>query len=124
MFTIAERQMAPVEVQESGFDDQTYWMFRPLDELLELDVRQVIVLSIEGGFGGKEAGELGHRMAVHLRQGHRAIIVDLRRVRWIDSQGMGWLIKANSILMTAGGLLAVVNASKRLKYQFAQLRLV
>jgi len=49
-----------------------------------------------------------------LEQGHRRFIIDLRRVPWMNSRGLGRLIELWQIIGTAGGRAALVCAKGRI----------
>ena len=69
------------------------------------------------------AEELDHRAAVEMRgeldellrdAGIRRLVLDLRRLNFMDSSGIGLIIGRYKLMARRGGSVAVVNADRRM----------
>ena len=67
--------------------------------------------------------ELREQMRDIVDQGVRDLVIDLARVRMVDSSGIGLLIAAYNSLRKVGGQLAVIHASEDLLQLFRSMRM-
>jgi len=58
-----------------------------------------------------------------LRKNPRSLVLDLTRVRMVDSVGLGVLITAHNALRKKGVKLSVINVSREIRDLFAAMRL-
>ena len=81
---------------------------RFLDEVMIFEVTGRITL-------GEGAGHLRDLVRVSALRGDRWIVLDLGQVSYIDSSGMGELVSAGAVTANRGGILKLVNLTKRVK---------
>ena len=80
------------------------------------EVGDVMVLSIVGDItlNGNGATLIADKVRSELQQGHKHFVLDLGRVRYVDSAGLAELIHAFSAARNRGGALKLLNVTKRL----------
>jgi len=79
----------------------------------------VALLPLEGKImGGRETTMIGQQLQDISTQGCNKIILDFDNVRWINSPGIGMLIKWLRILREAGGDLKFINAGTQVMHYF------
>jgi anti-sigma B factor antagonist len=92
-------------------------------QLQERTVGDVVVLSVAGEMKMENCGALKERVRSLLAQGRRHLVIDLEQVPWMDSAGLGQLVTVSVTTKNAGGLLKLVNLTRRLKELLAMTRL-
>ncbi len=92
-------------------------------QLHERSVGSVVVLSLTGELKLENCGALKERVRSLLTQGRGHLVIDLERVPWMDSAGLGALVTVSVTTKNAGGLLKLVNLTSRLKELLAMTRL-
>lgn len=76
----------------------------------------VIIISLIGKImGGPEAGQINDKINNYIDQGKKRIIIDLDKVEWMNSSGLGILIGAIQTLKNNDGSLCLVNVSDRIR---------
>jgi anti-sigma B factor antagonist len=75
----------------------------------------VWVLAVEGDITmeGSAAIRLSDKVRSALMEGRDRILLDLGRVRYVDSSGLGELIETYAAVRNRGGQLKLVNVGKR-----------
>jgi anti-sigma B factor antagonist len=83
--------------------------------IAERSVGGVIVLDIEGPITG-DAGalRLADKVRSLLQQGERRLLVNLARVSYVDSAGLGELVQAYTTAARQGGSVKLLNTTKRI----------
>lgn len=77
---------------------------------------QITVIALSGKImGGPEAGEINDKINSLIDQGKKKIVVDLEKVEWMNSSGLGILIGAIQILKDNNGSLALIHVSERIR---------
>jgi len=76
----------------------------------------VTVLSVVGdiAMSGSGAMLLADTVRSKVQEGHRRIVLDLAHVRYVDSAGLGELVQAYSAVRNRGGMMPLLNVTKRL----------
>ncbi len=75
----------------------------------------VTVIALQGNLmGGPDAASLNTRLHELVEGGKKAVVIDLREVKFINSSGLGLLIGGMSALRNAGGALKIANASEKI----------
>ena len=76
----------------------------------------VVVLSIAGDITMALRGASGvsDRVRSALAQGERRFLLDVGRVRYVDSTGLGDLVQAHAVVQNHGGVMKLLNVTKRL----------
>ncbi len=94
---------------------------------MEINVREVanniIILDINGEIDLYNAPEIKENIKGHMESGKVNIIINLDKVSYIDSSGIGVLISSLSNLKKAGGALKIINvyASVRKVFELTKL---
>jgi anti-sigma B factor antagonist len=74
--------------------------------------------------GARGATRLADMIRSLLQQGHHHIVLDMGRVRYVDSAGLGELIQCSAAARTRGGTLKLLNVGQRLSDLLVVTRLV
>ncbi len=76
----------------------------------------VVVLAIDGDITMGDVGRsrLADTVRSVVQEGHHRIALDLGRVRYVDSAGLGELVQCATAVRTRGGVLALLNVTRRL----------
>ena len=78
---------------------------------------EVAILPLQGKLmGGIETDSLNTQLQGCYANGHRKIVLDFKEVKWINSLGIGTLIKWINILRASGGDLRFTNACGKVNY--------
>ena len=76
----------------------------------------VVIISLVGKImGGPEAGQINEQINNYIDQGKNKIVIDLEKVEWMNSSGLGILIGAIQTLKNNNGALSLINVSDRIK---------
>jgi anti-anti-sigma factor len=92
-------------------------------QLQERTVGGVVVLSVAGEMKMENCGALKERVRSLLEQDRRNVVLDLGQVPWMDSAGLGQLVSVSVTTRNAGGLLKLVNLTRRVKELLTMTRL-
>ncbi len=80
------------------------------DDHLEGDV---VVIEVSGKIMGGEETTLFHgRIHEYIQQNKKNFVIDLTKVDWMNSVGLGMLISALTTVKNAGGRLILANITK------------
>jgi len=75
----------------------------------------VTVIELDGNLmGGPDASSLNSKLHELVEGGRKQIVIDLARVQFMNSSGLGLLIGGVSALKNAGGALKIANASEKI----------
>ncbi len=75
----------------------------------------VTVIELDGNLmGGPDATSLNTKLHELVESGRNQIVIDLARVQFMNSSGLGLLIGGVSALKSAGGALKIANASEKI----------
>ena len=77
----------------------------------------VVVMAIIGDITLSKGGDvlLKDKVQSLLQQGHRKLLLDMGRVSYVDSAGLGQLVQVYATTSHLGGSLKLLNLTKRLK---------
>ncbi len=79
------------------------------------DVDDVVVLSLRGKLiGGPEAIGLRDTMKNLVSEGKTKVLIDLAKVTWVDSTGLGTLISAYTTLKKENGEVKLLRLTKKI----------
>ena len=80
-------------------------------------IGDVVVMAIIGDITLSKGGDvlLKDKVQSLLQQGHRKLLLDLGRVSYVDSAGLGQLVQVYATTSHLGGSLKLLNLTKRLK---------
>ncbi len=80
------------------------------------DAGNVVVFDVSGQvMGGPDADTFHDLVKNHLGDGKNKILVNLKKVNWINSTGLGILIAGYSSVQDAGGEFKLANISDRIE---------
>jgi len=84
-------------------------------EIEQRSVGDVLVLSIRGDItmNGTWATPVADTVRNALQEGHGRFVLDLGRVRYVDSAGLGELVQASCAVRTRGGAMKLLNVTRR-----------
>lgn len=91
--------------------------FRELKELVVLEPKGKIM-------GGPDATVLHDQLHEFIKQGKRKVIIDLGKVDWMNSTGLGILISALSTLKSNQGELKLANVTDKIQSLLTITKLV
>jgi anti-sigma B factor antagonist len=77
----------------------------------------VTVVTVTGDITLNKGGDvlLKDKIQSLLQQGHKKLLLDLGKVSYVDSAGLGQLVQVYATAKHHGGALKIVNLTKRLK---------
>ncbi len=76
----------------------------------------VVILRLEGKLmGGPDADSIHTAIRESIDAGQKNVLVDLGKVSWVNSTGLGILIANYTTLKREGGMLRLLNVSKRIE---------
>jgi anti-anti-sigma factor len=77
----------------------------------------IVVLHVDGDLTMDEGGatRLADKVRSRLQQGRHRILLDLGRVRYVDSAGLGELVQCSAAVRTRGGSFKLLNVNRRLR---------
>lgn len=65
--------------------------------------------------GGPDAGRLNEKLHELIDKGQKNVVVDLRKVSFMNSSGLGMLIGGLTTMRNAGGDLRIANAASKIE---------
>lgn len=84
--------------------------------LTERPVGDVVVLTLDGRLiQGDSVEILRDKVRSLLQQGHRAFVIDLALVPYMDSAGLGALVQSLATVTNQGGQLCLLHVTDRLR---------
>jgi anti-sigma B factor antagonist len=85
-------------------------------KISQREVNGVVIVELKGQLTMGEGDlELRDAIAKVLEAGHRNILIDLGRVSYLDSAGLGELIRCYTTSSNRGGKLKLLNLTKKTK---------
>ncbi len=88
-------------------------------------IGSVAVISLEGDvLGGPGANELHNRLRELIASGKKHIVIDLGKVEYMNSSGLGMMTSALTTVRNAGGDLRLANPAERIKSLLVITKLV
>ncbi|MBD3276801.1 MAG: anti-sigma factor antagonist [Candidatus Aegiribacteria sp.] len=85
----------------------------------------VLVISLSGKvIGGPELIEVKNTIQKAVDQDKKKILLDLGKVSWMDSSGLGVLVSGHTTLSRAGGAMKILNATKKIHELFIITKLI
>ena len=84
-------------------------------EIHERTIQGVVVLDLTGKLTIGEGDELlKERISNLIQQGHRNLLLNLEGVPYVDSAGLGEIVRTYTTVSRQGGKLKLVNLTKRI----------
>lgn len=85
----------------------------------------VLVISLSGKvIGGPELIEVKNTIQKAVDQDKKKILLDLGKVSWMDSSGLGVLVSGHTTLARAEGAMKILNATKKIHELFIITKLI
>ena len=85
----------------------------------------VVVLTISGNLmGGDETKEVHEKVKSLLADGRKKFVIDLSKVKWLNSSGLGVLISCLTSVQNADGALKISGATEKVKSLFIMTKLI
>jgi anti-sigma B factor antagonist len=84
--------------------------------IIERTLNDVIVLDLEGNLALESNAQFRKRVTEIIDAGARKLIVNMARVKYMDSSGLGELISCYTTLQRVSGRIKLLHLSDRLKY--------
>ena len=82
-------------------------------------VGDVAVLTVSGKLmGGSETWDVHTKVKSLIADGVKKVVVDLSKVRWMNSQGLGMLMSCHTSLKNSDGKLKIASATDKVKSLF------
>ena len=84
-------------------------------EIQERTIQDVVVLDLSGKLTIGEGDELlKERISNLVQQGHKNLLLNLESVPYVDSAGLGEIVRTYTTVSRQGGKLKLVNLTKRI----------
>jgi anti-sigma B factor antagonist len=83
-------------------------------EVREKEADGIVILELHGRLvAGPDSGDFRRKITELINAGRTSIILDMKRLDFIDSTGLGTLVVAHTQLRKAGGSVKLLNVSRR-----------
>jgi anti-sigma B factor antagonist len=93
-------------------------------KMVEEEKGSVVVIRMNGKLlGGSEAETFQKQMKDYVTQGRNNILIDLSKVSWVNSSGLGMLIAAYHTVKSAGGTFKLTGVNQRIEQIFMVTKL-
>ncbi len=88
-------------------------------------IEEVSVLTLKGKLmGGKETSAVSDYVQQLINGGVRELVLDLSKVKWLNSQGVGMLMSCLIRIRDAGGNLVISGATEKVENVFIVTKLI
>jgi len=88
-------------------------------------VGDVAVISVSGKLmGGSETWDVHTKIKDLITDGVSKVVIDLSRVKWMNSQGLGMLMSCHTSLSNTDGALKIAGATKKVNSLFMITQLI
>ncbi len=85
----------------------------------------ISILEVKGKLmGGPETAEIHNRVKDLVSNGVNKVVIDLGKVTWMNSTGLGALMSSLTTVRNAGGDLKIARATEKVKSLFMVTKLV
>ncbi len=85
----------------------------------------VLIIALSGKvIGGPELMEVKDVFQKAVDQDKKKVLLDLGKVSWMDSSGLGVIVSGHTTLSRAGGALRILNATKKINELFIITKLI
>lgn len=80
------------------------------------EVKDVMVLSPKGKImGGPDATQMHDQLHEFINQGKKKVVIDLAKVDWMNSTGLGILISGLTTMRNSNGELKLANVTEKIQ---------
>lgn len=88
-------------------------------------MKDIAILTVSGKLmGGNETREVHEKVKSVINDGIKKIVIDLSRVKWINSQGLGMLISCLTSITNVEGSLKIAGATEKVNSLFMITKLI
>ena len=91
--------------------------------IIERTLNDVIVLDLEGNLALESNAQFRKHVADIIDAGARKLVVNMARVKYMDSSGLGELISCSTTLQRVSGRIKLLHLSDRLHYMLGITKL-
>jgi len=85
----------------------------------------VAIVSVSGNLmGGPETTAVHDKVREIAGKGHKKLVIDLAKVKWINSSGLGVLMGSMTTMKNADGEMKLANVSDRIQSLFMITKLI
>lgn len=85
----------------------------------------VLIITLSGKvIGGPELVEVKDVFQKAVDKDRKKVLLDLGKVSWMDSSGLGVIVSGHTTLSRAGGALKILNATKKIQELFIITKLI
>ena len=85
----------------------------------------VLIITLSGKvIGGPELVEVKDVFQKAVEKDRKKVLLDLGKVSWMDSSGLGVIVSGHTTLSRAGGALKILNATKKIQELFIITKLI
>lgn len=85
----------------------------------------ILLIALSGKvIGGPELMEVKDVFQKAVDQDKKKIVLNLGKVNWMDSSGLGVIVSGHTTLSRAGGALKILNATKKIHELFIITKLI
>jgi anti-sigma B factor antagonist len=75
----------------------------------------VLIVHVEGKMiGGEDSDKFHAFIKGVIKEGHKKLLINLKKVPWADSRGVGMLIGAHTSIKSADGRMVLTNIADRI----------
>ncbi|MCJ7813617.1 STAS domain-containing protein [bacterium] len=94
--------------------------------IIQINIEEnVVVVEVQGKLmGGPETDECHKKMKYLIEEGHQQIVIDLSRVEWVNSSGLGMLVACYTSCRNAGGYFKIAGATEKTKSLLTMTKLI
>ena len=94
-------------------------------KLKKREIEGVMIVSVEGKMvGGEDSDKMHEFIKDVIAEGHNKLLINLSKVPWADSRGVGMLIGAHTSAKNAGGTVVLSNVGDRINSILTLTRLL
>jgi len=88
-------------------------------------INDIAVIEMKGKlWGGEECKAAHEKVKSMIGEGTNKVVVDLSKVKWMNSQGLGMLMACHTSLKNSGGILKVAGATEKVNSLFMVTKLI
>jgi len=85
----------------------------------------IVIIALEGKvMGGPDATMFHGKLHEYVNSGNKKVIIDLKKVEWMSSVGLGMLISALTTMKNNDGLMKLANVTESIESLLTITRLV
>ncbi len=85
----------------------------------------ILIITLSGKvIGGPELVEVKEVFQKAVDKDRKKVLLDLGKVSWMDSSGLGVIVSGHTTLSRAGGALKILNATKKIQELFIITKLI